>query len=132
MVFWLGDCCGLFKLIVFGFIVLIVCSLGMYCVGGKWVFFVLMVLISVGVMLVVLYMVVVFLKMDFSGRSIVICVLVINLGLVVGFVIVGMVFSVVGLCVVGWFFVGLLVVLILLISVVIWEFKLRDFEVVVV
>ncbi|KAB1597294.1 MFS transporter [Burkholderia cepacia] len=124
----LGDRCGLFKPIAFGLIVLIACSLGMYCVGGKWAFLVSTALISAGATLVAPYMVAALSKMDSSGRSTATCASAINLGLAIGPAIAGTVFSVAGLRAVGWLSVGLLVVPILLTSVAIRQFKSRHSE----
>ncbi|KAG8149070.1 MFS transporter [Burkholderia catarinensis] len=122
---WLGDRFGLFKPIAFGLVLLIVCSLGMYCVGGKWAFLVSTALTSAGATLVAPYMVAALSKMDSSGRSTATCASAINLGLAVGPAIAGTVFSVAGLRAVGWLSVGLLVVPIFLTSVAIRQFKSR-------
>lgn len=122
VVTWLGDRCGLFKPIAFGLVLLIVCSLGMYCVGGKWAFLVSTALISAGATLVGPYMFAALAHMDSSGRSTATCASAINLGLAVGPAIAGTVFSVAGLHAVGWLSVGLLVVPIFLSSVAIRQF----------
>jgi len=119
---WLGDRCGLFKPIAFGLVLLIACSLGMYCVGGKWAFLVSTALISAGATLVGPYMFAALAHMDSSGRSTATCASAINLGLAVGPAIAGTVFSVAGLHAVGWLSVGLLVVPIFLSSVAIRQF----------
>ncbi|CAB3764063.1 hypothetical protein LMG29660_04908 [Burkholderia puraquae] len=125
VVTWLGDRFGLFKPIAFGLALLIVCSLGMYCVGGRWAFLVSTALVSAGATLVAPYMVGALSKMDSSGRSTATCASAINLGLAVGPAIAGTVFSVAGLRAVGWLSVGLLVVPTLLTSVAIRQLKSR-------
>ncbi|UKD17611.1 MFS transporter [Burkholderia aenigmatica] len=125
---WLGDRFGLFKPIAFGLALLIVCSLGMYCVGGRWTFLVSTALVSAGATLVAPYMVAALSQMDASGRSTATCASAINLGLAVGPAIAGTVFSVAGLRAVGWLSVGLLVVPIFLTSMAIRQFKSRHSE----
>ncbi|AYQ44201.1 MFS transporter [Burkholderia lata] len=125
---WLGDRFGLFKPIAFGLALLIVCSLGMYCVGGRWAFLVSTALVSAGATLVAPYMVGALSQMDASGRSTATCASAINLGLAVGPAIAGTVFSVAGLRAVGWLSVGLLVVPIFLTSMAIRQFKSRHSE----
>ncbi|HIE1654576.1 MULTISPECIES: MFS transporter [Burkholderia] len=122
---WLGDRLGLFKPIAFGLALLIACSVGMYCVGGRWAFLVSTALISAGATLVAPYMVAALSKMDTSGRSTATCASAINLGLAVGPAIAGTVFGVAGLRAVGWLSVGLLVVPIFLTSVAIRQLKSR-------
>ncbi|VWC98435.1 MFS transporter [Burkholderia lata] len=122
---WLGDRFGLFKPIAFGLALLIACSLGMYCVGGRWAFLVSTALVSAGATLVAPYMVGALSQMDASGRSTATCASAINLGLAVGPAIAGTVFSVAGLRAVGWLSVGLLVVPIFLTSMAIRQFKSR-------
>ncbi|MET3618828.1 MFS transporter [Burkholderia ambifaria] len=122
---WLGDRFGLFKPIAFGLALLIACSLGMYCVGGRWAFLVSTALISAGATLVAPYMVAALSKMDASGRSTATCASAINLGLAVGPAIAGTVFGVAGLRAVGWLSVGLLLVPIFLTSVAIRQLKSR-------
>jgi len=125
---WLGDRFGLFKPIAFGLALLIACSLGMYCVGGRWAFLVATALVSAGATLIAPYMVGALSQMDASGRSTATCASAINLGLAVGPAIAGMVFSVAGLRSVGWLSVGLLVVPIFLTSVAIRQLKSRHSE----
>ncbi len=122
---WLGDRFGLFKPIALGLALLIACSIGMYCVGGRWAFLVSTALVSAGATLVAPYMVAALSKMDSSGRSTATCASAINLGLAVGPAIAGTVFSAAGLRAVGWLSVGLLVVPILLTSVAIRQLKSR-------
>ncbi|RQZ18711.1 MFS transporter [Burkholderia sp. Bp9031] len=122
---WLGDRFGLFKPIALGLALLIACSIGMYCVGGRWAFLVSTALVSAGATLVAPYMVAALSKMDSSGRSTATCASAINLGLAVGPAIAGTVFSVAGLRAVGWLSVGLLVVPIFLTSVAIRQLKSR-------
>ena len=122
---WLGDRLGWFKPIAFGLALLIVCSLGMYCVGGRWTFLVSTALVSAGATLVAPYMVAALSKMDASGRSTAACASASNLGLAVGPAIAGTVFGVAGLHAVGWLSVGLLVVPLFLTSVAIRQLKSR-------
>jgi predicted MFS family arabinose efflux permease len=125
VVTWLGDRYGLFKPIAFGLVLLIACSLGMYCVGGRWAFLVSTALISAGATLVGPYMIAALAQMDASGRSTATCASAINLGLAVGPAIAGTVFSVAGLHAVGWLSVGLLVVPIFLTSIAIRQLTSR-------
>lgn len=122
---WLGDRFGLFKPIAFGLALLIMCSLGMYCVGGRWAFIVSTALVSAGATLVAPYMVAALSKMDPSGRSTATSASAINLGLAVGPAIAGTVFGMAGLHAVGWLSVGLLMVPIFLTSVAIRQLKSR-------
>jgi predicted MFS family arabinose efflux permease len=106
----LGDRYGLFKHIVFGLVLLILCSLGMYCVGGKWAFLVSTALVSAGATLIGPYLIGALSHMDVSGRSTATCASAINFGMAFGPAIAGTVFNEAGLHAVGWLSVGLLVV----------------------
>jgi predicted MFS family arabinose efflux permease len=111
----LGARYGLFKHIAFGLVLLILCSLGMYCVGGKWAFIVSTALVSAGATLIGPYLIGALSFMDISGRSTATCASAINFGMAFGPAIAGTVFNAAGLHAVGWLSVGLLVVPIFLV-----------------